>query len=116
MIEKQNFYHGAALVSLVEDARFQHIKKDLDGCVVNGNVFVLMKYRTNTKSPWNFIFNEDDLIKINNLDAVIKKIVIVLICGGDGICAISGEDLDKILGNQPGWVAVRRKFNQQYGV
>lgn len=116
MIDKQEFYHGAAVSRLLEDTRCQSIKKHDFGYVVNSEVFIFLKYRTKSRSPWNFGFDEEDLERIHSLVNCFKKIVIVLICGGDGICAILWRDAEKLLGNKAGWICARRKFNEQYGV
>jgi hypothetical protein len=116
MIEKQEFYHGAAIIKLLEDVRCHDIKKHEHGFVVNGDVFIFLKYRTKSRSPWNFNLDSVDLQNIRSCISDFKQIIVVFICGGDGVCPILWQDIERILLGNPGWVSVRRSFNQQYGV
>lgn len=116
MIDKQEFYHGAAVVRLFEDQRCKNIKKHNFGYIVNDEIFIFLKYRTKSHTPWSFGFDNNDISRINSLVNSFKRIVVGLVCGGDGICPILWQDAEKILGNNPGSICVRRKFNEQYGV
>jgi hypothetical protein len=46
MIDKQEFYHDAAVLKLIADPRFRTILPQEGGYVVNGKPFVLIKYST----------------------------------------------------------------------
>jgi len=116
MIDKQEYYHGAALIRLLEDSRCASVKKHSAGYVINGEGIVLLKYSTRNRTPWRFSFTLDEMISIENLHKGMDKLVIALVCGGDGICAIYVEELHSVMGDNPGWIAVRRNFNEQYGV
>lgn len=116
MIDKREFYHGAALGRLVEDGRCEHIKKHEFGYTVNEEVFVFLKYTTKSRSPWRFSFSNDDIQHLNLLASQFKNIVIAMICGGDGICAISWRKAADLLGDKSGWISTRRKLNEQYAV
>jgi hypothetical protein len=65
MIEKLEFYHGAALVRLIEDPRCTRIAKHACGYLVNQNRIVAIKYSTKAHSPWGFTFSQDDLARIS---------------------------------------------------
>ncbi|MEK6622390.1 MAG: hypothetical protein AABY74_10755 [Planctomycetota bacterium] len=116
MIDKQEFYHGAALVRLLDDDRCIEVKKHSTGYIINNDVMVLLKYSTRNRTPWRFTFTLDEMINIETLRKGENKIVIVLVCGGDGICAIYADELHTIMGDNPGWIAIRRNFKEQYGV
>jgi len=116
MIDKQEYYHGAALIRVLEDARFVSIKKHALGYIINDEVIVLLKYSTKNRTPWRFSFTLDEMISIETFCKENAKIVIALVCGGDGVCAIHTEELHDIMGDNPEWIAVRRNFNEQYGV
>jgi len=115
MIEKQEFYHGAALTRLLEDPRCERIRRQDFGYIVNESVFVFVKYSTKGRSPWGFVFSGEEARKLNEISGLV---FIGLICGGDGICAVAWGDIKALLGETAGSarIAVRRRFNEQYGV
>lgn len=116
MIDKQEYYHGAALIRLLEDTRCASVKKHAVGYIINDEVIVLLKYRTNNRTPWRFSFTLDEMISMETLYKENAKIVIALVCGGDGVCTIHAEELHSVMGDNPEWIAVRRSFNEKYGV
>lgn len=116
MIDKQAYYHGAAIVQLLDDSRFVTIKKHDLGYIVNDAVVVLVKYRTNNRTPWRFTFTLDEMVKIETLIKKHIRVVLAMTCGGDGICTISAVELMSVMGDNPGWVAVKRNYNEQYAV
>jgi hypothetical protein len=116
MIAKKEFYHGVAIIRLLEDKRYQTVRKDELGYIVNDQVFVFVKYTTRTRTPWIFTFRQDEVEQLNSRATSFRDIVIVLVCGGDGICAVSWCNASHLLGNKAGWISARRKFNEQYAV
>jgi len=116
MIDKREFYHGAALICLLEDARCQQVRKHEFGYIVNDAAFVFLKYTTKPRSPWRFSFSVDEVQRLNLLASQFRKIIIAMVCGGDGICAVSWRDASNLLGNNTGWISARRKFKEQYAV
>lgn len=116
MIDKQEFYHGAAVMRILDDKRCRNITKYDFGYLVNDNVFVFMKYSAKSRSPWGFSFSEHEIVRINSVPSCVTKIVIALICGGDGICAISFQYLEKISGGKSGRISAKRAFGEQYKV
>lgn len=116
MINRQEFYHGVAIIRLLEDERCRRIRKHDFGYVVNDEVFLFPKYSTKSRSPWRFGFSDDEVKRLNFMASQYRKIIVPLICGGDGICAITWRDASDILGNNVGWISARRNFNEQYGV
>jgi hypothetical protein len=116
MIAKWEFYHGVALVRLLKDKRFQTVRKDRLGYIVNDRVFVFVKYTTKARTPWMFTFGQKEVEQLNSLATTFRDIIVVLVCAGDGICAVSWCDASRLLGNKGGWISTRRKFNEQYAV
>jgi len=101
---------------LLEDKRCKTVRKDEPGYIVNNEVFVFIKYSTKTRSPWMFTFRQDEVEQLNTRATSFGDIIIVLVCGGDGICAVSWCNASHLLGNKAGWISARRKFNEQYTV
>ena len=116
MIDKQDFYFGAAIVRILEHPKVAVIQKHEFGYVVNSSVFVFLKYSTNARSPWGFNFSDDEVLRLISLVSTYEKTVIGLICGGDGICAIEWERLNSLLVNKAGWISVKRNFKKRYGI
>lgn len=116
MIDKQEFYHGVAIIRLLESAHCQTVHKHSLGYTVNNGTFVFLKYSTKSRSPWRFSFGREETERMNSLASSFRKIVIALVCGGDGICAITWREAAELLGNDAGWISARRNFNEQYGV
>jgi hypothetical protein len=116
MIAKKEFYHGVAIIRLLEDKRCQTVCKDDLGYIVNDQIFVFLKYTTKTRSPWTFTFGQDEVKQLNSLATSFRDIIIVLVCGGDGICAVPWCKASPLLGNKAGWISAKRKFNEQYAV
>ena len=116
MIDKQEYYHGAAIVRLLDNARFATVKKHELGYIVNDEVVVIVKYSTKNRTPWRFTCTLDEMLGIEALLKQMGKVVMAFVCGGDGICAVSACELRSVMGDNPGWIAVKRNFNEQYGV
>jgi hypothetical protein len=106
MINDQEFLHGAAFLRLIENGDFITIRhlSDLQlslylvqsqGC----NAAVLMKLSTKPKSPWPFLFTEQEAEAIEELSRQQTglKIYFALICHKDGICCLSRDRLLNVL-------------------
>ena len=116
MIDKREFYHGVAVIRLLEDGRCQRVRRDESGYIVNDEIFVFLKYTTKQRSPWRFSFSDDEVQRLNVLAGRFQIIAVAMICGGDGICAVSWRETSDLLGNNAGWISAGRKFNEQYAV
>lgn len=116
MIEKLEFYHGAAIVRLIEDERCKSVGKNEYGYIVNDNRSVAIKYTTKAQSPWRFTVSEDDIVRYDLAAAKFESCVVALVCGGDGVCSVPWETARELLGGVPGWLAAKRNFNGCYGV
>jgi hypothetical protein len=117
MIDKTDYYHGAALVHLLNDDRcLSLLKRESLGYVVNADIFVLLKYTSKARTPWSFTFDLEDIERCYRMAEEYKKVVLGLICGGDGVCALSWEKGSDLLGNNAGRIAVARKHNHSYSV
>lgn len=117
MLDKLGYYHGAAIVSLMEDQRCLSVRKrKYLGYVVNENSFVFLKYTARARSPWGFTFDREEVDRCFRMAGEYKNIFVGLICGGDGVCAIDWIDAKNLLGGKPGRIAVGRKHDQSYSV
>ena len=87
-IKKQEFYEGAALHQLARNGGISAIRFDPPFVVLNNRVVVNLKYSTKGRSPWGFTFMPDEQALLH-ARASRASVVIALICGADGVAAIS---------------------------
>lgn len=116
MIEKLEFYHGAALVRLIEDPRCGSVSKYECGYRVNDRCLVAIKYSTKARSPWGFSFSQDDIDRLQIMAKQFGDCLVALVCGGDGICALSWKELETLLASAPGGISAKRSFSGCYSV
>lgn len=116
MIEKADFYHGAAIIRLVQDLRCVSLTKT-DYCyVINQDRAVVVKYTTKSRSPWRFTLNSDDVKRLNAVTTQYHICILALVCGGDGICAVKWGVAAELIGDNAGWLAATRRFNGRYSL
>lgn len=116
MIDKLDFYHGAALARAIDHDDCQSIRKLDSGYLVNDRTLAFIKYTTKGRSPWQFTFSNDEIVRIRHLPDGVKGVVLALVCGGDGICAIPAKMAIALLNGSAGSISVTRKFRGWYGV
>jgi hypothetical protein len=116
MIEKLEFYHGAAIVRVIEDPRCRSIGKSEYGYLVNGDRLVYLKYSTKAHSPWRFTITVDDVTRLDEAIGIFGKCVVGFVCGGDGVCPVRWKVLKRLIGAASTWIAAKRSFNGCYSV
>jgi len=116
MIDKMQYYHGAAIVSLLENDNLSIKKKGNSGYIISENLFVFLKYTTKARTPWRFNFDQEEIDRCLKMASEYKNIALGLICGGDGVCGLGWSDVFSILGDKPGWISAQRKHNESYSV
>jgi hypothetical protein len=89
-IKKQEFYEGAALHLIARTGQIRSVRYDAPFFLLNDRITVLFKYSTKNRSPWGFTFTEDEQRQLSSQPTQ-HQIVIGLICGSDGIAALSFE-------------------------
>jgi len=116
MLSKFGYYHGAAIIRLLEDERCRSVRRQEYGYVVNEKAFVFFKYKTKTRSPWGFNFDQEDIDYCLKMGAEYECFALGLICGGDGVCALDWEEAKTLLGGKSGSITADRKHRHQYSV
>ena len=116
MIDKEEFYRGAALSLLLEDFRCKSVRRLGKGGYVVHDTFFQVRFTTKARSPWGFAITEADIDRFKNAQQEAASSLLVLVCGGDGICVLTLQEVTKLLGNNAGWISARRKHNTQYEV
>ena len=117
MIDKADFYHGAALVRVIEDARCESIARRELGYLVNGRAAVCVKYSTKARSPWQFTLTADEVDNCGSAAAEGRQCVVAFVCGGDGICAVPWHEVNGLIAGKAGaGISAKRAFNGCYSL
>lgn len=117
MIGKEEFYRGAALAILLEDKRCDNLRHYGNNRYVANGCFFYTRYTTKARSPWIFSITGNDYLQFGLKERFTnKKMLLVLICGGDGVCALTFDEVEKLLNGYTGSISVRRQHNSQYTV
>jgi len=116
-IKKQEFYEGAALHLLVCHGTIAGIRYEKPFFLVNNGLLVYLKYSTRGRSPWGFTFTRDEQVLLHDSASQIR-IVIGLICGADGVAALTFEDYQSVAAPRKAavHVACYRKHGEYYEV
>lgn len=116
-IQKQEFYEGAALHMLVRAGFVTNIKYEPPLFTINNHVKILLKYSTKGRSPWGFTFMPTERALLQD-QALHSEVVIGLICGSDGVAALSHEALRSIIvdGDTAVHVACYRRHGEHYEI
>lgn len=116
-IKKREFYEGAALHLLARTGGIMSIRYEAPFFLLNDQLLVLLKYSTKGRSPWGFTFVPDEQVLLLDRSAE-SKVVIGLICGADGVAALSYDAYRKVAAPRESAVhiACYRKHGEHYEV
>jgi hypothetical protein len=116
MIQESEFYHGAAVLHLIADPRCRVVRPHSLGVTANDDALAVLKYSTKKRPPWRFNVTEGEWTTLCSLPESIAMIAVGLICGGDGVCAVTLDELRLLVAEKPGWIAVRRGHHERYAI
>ena len=125
MISEFEYYHGVALRSIIatSPAAVSIATSDFAGRVnsylINGRVGVHIKHSTKRLSPWQFSFTLPQLQELLDLKRTAKFVWLVLVCGPDGVVAVSLKDFASITEARAGGAVplrIDRGRNRMYRV
>jgi hypothetical protein len=113
-IRKQEFYEGAALHLLVRAGVVGNIRYDAPFFLLNERLLVYLKYSTRGRSPWGFTFSTDEQAILQKR-ATQFKVVIGLVCGGDGVAAVTYDTFLHVAGPRESaiHIACYRRYNER---
>lgn len=116
-IKKQEFYEGAALHLLSRGGRIAGLTYEPPFFLLNNDLSVCLKYSTRGRSPWGFTFTSDEQHLLRTR-AKTSGVIIGLICGADGVAALSYQDYRTIAGAKKAAIHIScyRKHGKHYGV
>lgn len=100
-IQKQDIYHGAALLQIIEHSSFTALNKTADKKYghyrINANINIFIKYCSNTASPWTFNFQPLELEAIEKDYNSIEVVYLCLVCGHNTVCTIQKWQIESLL-------------------
>jgi hypothetical protein len=116
-ITKQEFYEGAALHKLARNGRITSLSYTAPLFMINEGLLVCLKYSTRNRTPWGFTFTADEQMLLRGR-AKHAQLVIGLVCGSDGVVAVSYESFREIaiFQNRAIHVSCYRNHGQHYGI
>jgi hypothetical protein len=94
-IQKQAFYEGAALHLVARTGDVISIRYEAPFFRLNDRVLAMLKYSTKSRSPWGFTFTADEQVILGEKSSE-NNVVLGLICGGDGVVALTYREYLKI--------------------
>lgn len=116
-------YYGMVFAQLADSHQSVIIRKLRDypsgTFLINDRAGLLIKYATRRKGPWGFTFAAEHKRAIEGLSYAYEGLVIALVCGRDGIAAISYNDISTILtlaDDKAQAVSVRRRLRRMYSI
>lgn len=116
-IQRQEFYEGAAIHQLIRGTSGATIAYLPPFFLLDGWLQVYLKYSTAKRSPWGFTFMPDEQVLLGER-AQMMPLVIGLICGADGIAALSYDDYVRVAAPKRTalHVSCRRKHREHFQI
>jgi len=116
-IKKQEFYEGAALYLLARTNRITSLRFEAPFFLLNNHLLVYLKYSAGKRSPWAFTFTKDEQLFLQTRASRLST-VIGLICGGDGVAALTYDAYRSVaaLRKSAIHIACHRKHGEYYKV
>lgn len=124
MIREFEFYHGAVLAKLLHEGKRgvslrPYPTPSNASYILNDAVGVFIKHSKKRMSPWTFSFSMDHQDEILRMKNELGEVFLILVCGEDGIVALSFDELKKILNDAHSpveWIRISRMKRGEYTV
>lgn len=116
-IQKQEFYEGAALHQLIRGCIGIKVVHSPPLFVFDDRLQVHVKYSTAKRSPWSFTFVAHEQIWLAERSCLMP-LVIGLVCGADGIAALTFDNYAAIASARPTalHIACYRKHREHFEI
>ncbi|WP_407490750.1 hypothetical protein [Elizabethkingia anophelis] len=124
MIKEFEFYHGVVFSKLIHNIP-EGISIKLypspsnASYVINDNIGIYIKHSTKRMSPWRFSFQKCHQDEIFDMQKGLNNVFVLLVCGEDGVVALSYEELKTILDythDEIEWISASRTRNKDYEI
>jgi hypothetical protein len=118
-------YHGIVLRELIVKAPSPLLIEARDDAgrvnsfCLNGQTGLHIKHSAKRLAPWQFTFNEDSLAEIDGLIDAHASFWLVLVCGLDGVAALTAEEfrvLTAVKNDVARFIRVDRDRNTMYRI
>lgn len=124
MIPDLDRYQGIVLRQLViscpEGVRLQSVNMaGRSDAFAVGGAAIFVKYSGKRMSPWGFTYQAEHVAELISLCANYSPVWVMLVCGVDGVVALSSTEILELVGSKPetvSWVRVSRGRNEMYRV
>jgi hypothetical protein len=124
MLPDYGRYYGCALTHIIDQhgkaIAIEKLPTGVHGFyLLNGKAPLYIKFSRSRKGPWSFNFHRDHQIQYRQLVEAYGDCITALVCGKDGIVALSDAQIRQILDDdldEQENVSVRRKLNHMYSV
>ena len=117
-IQKQEFYEGAALLHLVTSGFVERLRYEAPFFVANERAWLYLKYCTRNRTPWGFTFGQSEREMLQQRSLTNKDLFLGLVCGSDGVAAVSFTDYCAAAGTDDGAIRIScaRRRGEHYAV
>lgn len=121
-IAKQHFYHGAALMQIVEHEAFNALNKATGAYghyAINHDVRLHVKYSTSETRTYNFQFDKDELKRLrDDHEAKGWRVFATLVCNNEGVCVIRMDEMMQLMDieGDGGTVVVTAEPGRWFGI
>jgi hypothetical protein len=124
MIKKYEFYHGAVFTTIIhgcpEDVTIKPYPTNSNASyILNASIGLYIKHSTKRLTPWRFSFHKVHQEEICEMKKRLKSVYLILVCGEDGIVALTFDELRIILDANHGeieWISAARSRNKEYTI
>ena len=124
MITELERYHGVVLRQILVthgnsvSLGVANLSGRVDAFCIEGAAFQI-KHSSKRLSPWRFGYMPENLEELAELQRIYDPVWVILVCGEDGVVALSLDEFKSIVeirGGCAAWVRVSRSRNSMYRV
>lgn len=124
MIKEFEFYHGIVFSKLIHNIQNGisiklYPSSSNASYIINESVGIYIKHSAKRMTPWRFSFQKCHQDEIFNMQEELNKVFVLLVCGEDGVVALSYEELKTILDDthdEIEWISASRTRNKDYEI
>lgn len=124
MIKEFEFYHGVVFSKLIHNMQNGisiklYPSSSNASYIINESVGIYIKHSTKRMSPWRFSFQKCHQDEIFEMQKGLCQVFVLMICGEDGVVALSYEELKTILDDtqdETEWISASRTRNKDYEI
>lgn len=124
MIKEFEFYHGAVLAILLHGSGRSISVEPFPSpsnasYIMDKSLGLFIKHSTKRMSPWRFSFSKEHQDEILEMKNKLGEVFVLLVCGEDGVVALSFQELKEVLNETHDpveWISAARNRNKEYTI